>query len=122
VRNTALFRLGLVATLLLLSGLTGMAQQRTYRVSGRVVNGTNSALQNVSVWVVDEGRHREIARGVTNDKGEYSLSFNGTGVIKIYYGSVSNVDASLAGNTNHQLTKVVSNIAPVRSDPDQGTP
>ena len=74
------------------------------------------------MWVEDEGRHREIARGATNDKGEYSLSFNETGIIKIYYGSLNNVVVSLAGNTSHQLTKVVSNIAAVKSVPDQGNP
>ena len=122
MRNTVLFRLSLVAAFVLLTCLTAAAQKHTYRVSGRVVNGANSALKNVSVWVEDEGTQKEIGRSSTNANGEYSLNFSETGIIKIYYGSYANVVVSLAGNTNHQLTKVVSNIAPVKGGPDQGTP
>jgi hypothetical protein len=122
VITSIFFRFSLLVTLLALSCLTVAAQQKTYRIYGKVVNGSNSALKNVSVWVEDEGSRREIGRGSTNDKGEYSILFSKTGIIKIYYGAFDNVIVSLAGNTNHQVTKVVTNIAPVRSGPDQGTP
>ena len=116
------FRFSLLVALMALACPTIAAQQKTYRIYGKVVNGSNSALKNVSVWVEDEGSRREIGRGSTNDKGEYSIPFIRTGIIKIYYGAFSNVLVSLAGNTNHQVTKVVTNIAPVRSGPDQNTP
>src|SRR5438046_2492460 len=102
--RSLLMQLSWMVVLTILSS-SGASAQETHRISGKVVNGSNTGIARITVFVYDAFDNREVGTGQTTRDGTYSVTFKATATIKIYYGDFNNLIPNLSGRTNHQLTK-----------------